>query len=598
MSSEVSRTGPVRSGGPRRPPANDARVARAGSSLKTWAGRVTALLAPPVAYLVAALWMFRGSTTLGMEFDEVFRINNLLPHLYRGAEPYDQAISSLTIFGHSIPLMYKEYISSAILWPYLPLPLFSDPVVGLRVLYLVITVGVASLAFWLFRRRSYWVAAVVPGLAVLSPLLYPDVTYGFVSLPHLLPLLVAVWAFARFVGRWEPWWFVLTAFLAGAAINTSFYAAFPVAGLGAAAVLLYPREVSSVVRRPMWLAASVLAALVGLFNYVYFNLTKGYPTLAPLLARLAADSSDVTIDYRQSSGVLSEIGPRLTLLVGLLGDVATWTLVLGAMSYLVLTFTAVDALRRHDLHRDRLLLVPAVALPVALLAILVSPNATRRGHYGMLVGLIEALCVAAFVALARRLGAEGRRATRALAVVLSATLAVGYAATSAGAMESVRRSGGAGFFTDAIFDVWAHLRQNGVPDQAVLQVQWGSYSQLYFLSEGTYTSPVLVFQVLAAVDDAERTRLVAEAVDQAGGAVVVPLYTDVGDVGGVDSADILRDVAVSSGGMACALAGFDDRLGEEQMRLILLATDRTGPDDLTQACPSDVAPPGDPRAGR
>ena len=68
-----------------------------------------------------------------MQFDEVIRINNLLPFFYPNTQIYDQNIFSIHLFGYHIPLIYKFYLSSAMLFPYIPLALFkNDLLFGLR----------------------------------------------------------------------------------------------------------------------------------------------------------------------------------------------------------------------------------------------------------------------------------------------------------------------------------------------------------------------------------------------------------------------------------------------------------------------------------
>jgi hypothetical protein len=79
-------------------------------------------------------FLFRGSLDYGLQFDEVFRINNLIPLFNPEAYPYNQSIFDIHVFDVSIPLMYKQYISSVAIIPFLPICFFDNYLFGLRFL--------------------------------------------------------------------------------------------------------------------------------------------------------------------------------------------------------------------------------------------------------------------------------------------------------------------------------------------------------------------------------------------------------------------------------------------------------------------------------
>ena len=94
------------------------------------------------------LYLFRGSTRHGMEFDEVYRLNNMFPIFRDGVYPYNQAICSLDLGGLSIPLMYKEYISSLHLLPLVPAVFFRDTSVTI--------IGYHFAVVNLFAKKQKW----------------------------------------------------------------------------------------------------------------------------------------------------------------------------------------------------------------------------------------------------------------------------------------------------------------------------------------------------------------------------------------------------------------------------------------------------------
>lgn len=547
-----------------------------------------AIVGPPVLYALVAAWLFRGTSSLGMEFDEVFRVNNLVAVLYPGAQPYDQSISRVVVLGHGIPLMYKSYVSSAFLAFYAPLVAFSDTLVGIRMLDYFYTVAAAVAGFLLFRRRSYTVAFSVPLLALVSPLLYPDVTYGFVDVQHVVPLLLGAWSFRRYLRGGSRWSLGLASLLTAAAVNVSFYTAWVVAGLAVGAVILYPSVLREMLTNVRNVAALVFGALIGLFNYVYYNVAQGFPTISPLVNRVFFPDryNKNPIDFRESRGFVAEAFEHLRYVPTLLGGAGVVVALFAVLTLGITAAATVVALRRREMAEVRLAVLPTVAVVVAFGAILVSPNTTRRGHYGMLVGLLECAFAGAVV-LAVRYGPEWLRRWRVIIVpLLVSVLFSTYATASYGSVGRALRSGGEGYFSSAIFDLRDFLDENGVADDDVLQVQWGSYAQLYFLSQGEFVSPNVVFPVLGADED-KRVEIVADAIDAQGGAVLIPVYTKVPATNGVDATKLVASVARSRHWPVCTVKVFDDREGDEQLRLYRIDTaGATGPADPATTCTS------------
>ena len=557
-----------------------------------WLRAVVTIALPLLVYTAVGLVMFRGTQHLGMEFDEVFRVNNLVAVIHPDAEPYNQAISSIGVLGHSIPLMYKQYISSAFLVAFLPLVFFPDPLTGIRVLYVTYLILAASLAFLLFRDRAPWVAFLIPLLAMVSPLLYPDVTYGFADTQHYLPLIGAAWFVRRYIRTRRPWSLFAGGLLAGVAANVFFYSVWVLAAAAVAFVVVYPRVARSLVTSIRALLALFAGVAIGMFNYVYYNLTQGFPTLTPLInkiffpARYAANP----IDFRSNdAGVIAGLPTRLHYAGTLLGSSETFFITALALSFVVAAAGAVVLGRRRQLAAARPAFVPPIMLVIALGLILISPNTTRRGHYAVLVGLVAATLVAVFL-LATRIGPRMRPAVyRTVAAALAATVFVVSAGVSRSATERVIASGGRGFFSSAVFDLWDYLVEHPVPDGAVLQVQWGTYAQFYFLSDGTYVSPSVVSQVLGGATPAAREDVVETALEASGGVALIPVYTDVIPTNGIDITKLLEDVAQKDNGQVCTVRTFDGRSGHEEIRLYRLSLDPPGGEasvDATAACPT------------
>ncbi len=86
--------------------------------------------------LVLIVFLFRDSYYDGMNFDEVFRVNDLIPFVNKEAKYYNHSIFDLKIFGLKVPLVYKVYGSYFGLVFSFPIFLFRDYRFGLRFFHL------------------------------------------------------------------------------------------------------------------------------------------------------------------------------------------------------------------------------------------------------------------------------------------------------------------------------------------------------------------------------------------------------------------------------------------------------------------------------
>lgn len=529
---------------------------------------VSRVVVPILAFIAIGRLMFEGSLGDGMEFDEVFRVNNIVPVINPAAEPYNQAISSLHVLGISIPLMYKQYISSAFLIQYLPLHFFDNYLVGIRALNLIYLVSVAIFSFLIFRKKSYWVALLVTVCAMFSPLLYPDVRYGFVSVTYLALLSGSYWFFERYRTRGSSFSLFWASFFLFFSVNLTFYVAWVAVALILTIVVLFP----DILRRLLTSFQNVLALgagfLLGLFNYVYYNATNSFPTFMTFVNRIFFPDryAKNPIDFRQPTGLWQEASRGLRLFYGFLGPFAE-VYAVGLVVALAVTCVGLGlAIRRGQFLRLRVYFVPSAVLLITGMLILVSPNTTRRGHYSMLVVWMELTFIAAFL-LVRRLFFRNPNLMRAVSVSISLLLVGLYALTSGISVVKENETRGNGFFSAAIFDLNGYLVSHGISSKNTLQVQWGSYAQLYFLSRGEWTGPNVVFQILGAQNDAARRDVIDAAVEDQSTPVFVPVYVSVGPVAGVDVRELLVDLSSEGRVQICTAAVFKGDAGVEAIRL-------------------------------
>ena len=130
------------------------------------------------------LFLFRGNTNYGMEYDEVYRLNNLFPMLNNDVYPYNQSIYSLIIGGVRYPIMYKEYISTASLLPGVLVFLFGSNLLALRYSYIAYTAGLEILVYFFFKKKNLFVAVLSACFIAVCPMLFPFIRYGWATVMY------------------------------------------------------------------------------------------------------------------------------------------------------------------------------------------------------------------------------------------------------------------------------------------------------------------------------------------------------------------------------------------------------------------------------
>jgi hypothetical protein len=505
-----------------------------------------------------------------MHFDEVFRPGNVWGMLNPAAIPQVQEISTIELFGHAVPLMYKEYLSSLqVLW-FLPVGLFSDPLTGIRMLYAVYLFAGAGTGFLLFHRLWYWPAFIVTLLALTTPLLYPDVTYGFVPVIHLVPLAGAARCVVAHLRSGSRPALAGAAFLAAFSINVTSYISWTILGLGLAFVMVNPRRAWRVISTGWNPLIILTSAALGLFNYVYFNIAQGFPTARLFLERIFAveEYNAHPIDGGQAAGAIDEAMGRVGLLTGYMDALGPITAVVAVASALVSIGVAVRAVRRGEWARYRWYYLPGLAIPVTYGAIIFSPNADRAGHFGVLAGVVEAWWVCAYLLTMRCFSKRLLMLRgRALPATLVAILAVGGLAVSRTENTELQRTGGADGFSTAIFGLHDYIKAEHITAGQILQVQWGTYAQLAFLERGEFGSPSVVWQVHAVPEIEEKGAIIANAVNNQGGDVLIPIVLDDPFPWGKDAVEA---AAGALGGTLCLVEEFPQGDGTIRIQLYRL----------------------------
>lgn len=486
-----------------------------GQNRRCWACTALVLLGLWTVVLV----LFRGSEDYGMNYDEVLRLAPHVRLVYPDAAKVDQAIYRLKIGEVSIPVMFKSYISSICTLPTVPALFFKQQPAGLRrieLLYFLISV---SALFFFVQGYDFTLAAWASFLAATGPHLYPEVRFGFASILHVVFLGVAAVGVRR--GLQQPTrtlpWFV-AGLAIGLCVNVQFYSLWTLAGVGSALCIVFPRETWNAIRRVSRAGAFAAGAAVGGVNYVVFNVATAGGSLRPLLVGLfdRAEYNRDPIDYRALPQWSVEVSTKLRELSQIVGDGGRAAIVAVA-AVLVVAFLifvgSVLSLRRTGKWelRHRAYCLAPVAFTMIFLAILVTPKSGRAGHWAFVSPFLELAIVSVVLLAVREVLPSGSSALRRW--ILGGALAgvaMLFFGISNQAVVHCNATKGSKLFSATIYEIHEELSKRDPQSFQAVTVDWGFWSQLYFLSKGRLPMTELSFRLVNRDYPAARDELGTE----------------------------------------------------------------------------------------
>ncbi len=441
----------------------------------------------PILLVGLILFLFRGWMEQGMEMDEVSRVSNIIPIFNPDAQPADRGSFRVTAFGITFPIMFKEYISSAYLIKFLPLGLFNDYLLGIRLLHLCFFL-LAALSFFFFAQKHHlYVAVWTSLLMVTAPLLYPMVRIGFVETIHLFFLTAAAFLIYRFIQhpdrRGSLFWGV---FVLSFAVNQSFYVIWVVAGTGLATLLLYPdvwRRCCQPIRN---LATAALAAVLGLAHFVYYNLASGFPTVATAYYYLFDREryNQNPVDRSIAQPFLEELRNKFVHLDVFYGPYSEAYWLMGLIMTAIFLFSFAKSLRAGRLRQDRIYFLPFLSLAAVLALILISPKGTRPGHYTYIIPFEQLSMISALLLTARML--PWSSLAKGLLHAVPALLFLFNFYNSNQIVAENNRTGGTALFSPAVFEFNDYLSRQRIDSRNIYFLSWGLYAQPYFLQRGEF----------------------------------------------------------------------------------------------------------------
>ena len=454
------------------------------------------------------LVLFNGSFEQGMCFDEVFRINNIIPFINPAAEPYDDSIYSIKLFDYKIPLMYKAYISSAGLILALPLALFDNYLIGLRTLYIIYFL-LSIFIFYIVARKfiGSFYAFIVSMLILTSPLFFPEVRVGFAHSHHIAALAISFYLFYLYILSKKLRYLFSASFVLFFYANMLFYFMWTIAGVFIASIILFPNYWKDIIKSAGAIFALISGAFLGCINYVIYNISEGFPTLKPLIYRLFLPEKYQPIDFRNLPPLSEDVKIKLfTIFPSFFDKFGAFYLAIIVITTAIYAILIIYLIKKKQASKYKKAYFAILAFWLILIFILITPNTTRAGHYVYLCPFLELSLVSlAFILKdfsrnsCKNVKIKIRLPNLFVVLILSIVLVNFY--VSYKEVEEINRTKGTGYFSPAIFELNEYILNNKIHSEDIIFLEWGTYAQLYFLNKGQFKINSLVFQLIAQPED-------------------------------------------------------------------------------------------------
>ena len=138
---------------------------------------------------------------------------------------------------------------------------------------------------------------------------------------------------------------------------------------------------------------------------------------------------------------------------------------------------------------------------------------------------------------------------------------------------------GEGYFSPAIFDLNRYLNENDIESEDIVFLEWGMYSQLYFLNKGEFKINSLVFQLLESKNKDERYAVfksffLSPHIQNHSTNLYFPLYAKDLDFRRKNIEEDFKDFIISYGGNLERIHTFYETNGDEIIYLYELNNSR------------------------
>ncbi len=477
--------------------------------------------------------LFNGYFDYGLYFDKVYRVNNIIQLINPKAYPIHQSKCIFNFFGYHIPLMYKSYVSSITDLRYLPLYFFDDYNFGLKLLDLFFFILTILLSYVIVKKYSGY-AFVFALLLILNPILYPEILFGFIYNLHVLLFLFASHLLYRYYSnRHSKRWLLFGGFFfLFFSCNLYVYSAWILLACFVIIILFFRKQLMLSLCSLKDIFTILLAFIAGLFNYIYYNVTQGFPTIQPFFVRLFSREiyNKAPIDHKQAKPFIEDINYRL-------GDVFPkfygeyFELILAGFLVFLIAYIiiAVVIMKRKLIKEYKYYFIPIIGFVIVYILILLSPNTSRAGHYIHLSPFLELSIICIVILYNKIFPMNWVKSVSGILVLVFLVLNF-YISYSLSRDAFVNK--GTGFFSPAIINLNNYLDSQRIDYADVKYPEWGIHAQLYFLNKGEVKTNNKHWELISKkepeLSELIRKRLIADFSESPDGSIVYfPLFCNI-----------------------------------------------------------------------
>lgn len=440
---------------------------------------------------VVLAYLFRGLYEYGLEYDEVYRINNWFPIFNKDAYPYHQSICSIYIGSVEIPIMLKAYISYAHIIPYMAVAWFDNPLIVLRTLYYIFAFVNIIVLYLVLSKYNHRIAVITAVLLTLNPLLYPEIRFGWANLLYGIALALAFEFWNRYWDSMKLRYLWLSVFCLCLQVNIQFYFIWVAASLVVTMMIVYPKRMLKLISSLKNLLIIISAAALGLINFIIYNIKTGFPTFMTLWNYLFHRDvyNQNAVDNVKTESFAKSLQSKLQSYLNCVGiGEELFIFFIFALVVIDIIFL-VQFIRKKQLEKKKVYFIPGLVTIFAFLMMLISPNSQNAHHLTYMVITFTVWIACSFeLILENGLGKCVKYITYGFIGVISFVFLI---QSNVSVIEANETKGawylGTRYFSDNIYDLIEYVDEHDeITGENMLFVEWGFASQFYFMHSGEF----------------------------------------------------------------------------------------------------------------
>lgn len=451
----------------------------------------------------------------GIFFDEVNRYNPIFPIFNKNAGANEQAIWSIQILGRSIPMMYKEYISSMKTFWILPVLLFKNPMIGLRLWYIICFIIELIMLFAFLYRYNAKFALLVSLFTMVNPILFPDFNYGFAYLTHFIFLIGGLFFLRKYLLKDQDRYIFLSCFVLCLGANISFYFIWTLAALVVASLILDYKIWYKIVSKIKSLICAILGIVLGLFQFILYNLLNGFPTVKVFLNNLF-HNKDFNMDYVHNDSYWDSLKITLSCWNGLLNGMLY---VYVAVIVVMLIIWIILFIKRKQYNLENYHFYAILIFSFSLIFIMISPKPRFAYHILHLSPWFEISLILSIIYITKN--RKIRYFILGLIFILNFTNSI--IKVEERKISTAVMSQNLSKDTNKLTDFFL---ENNISSNEIWFVEWGLEAPVYFLTKGEiYDQEKSYFTLIDMDVDSIKEYMYNKILSSESDGLYIPLYS-------------------------------------------------------------------------